>query len=569
MIEIKNIGKIDEYVYDISLDGTVVDALTFKVASNTDGFNFKLPNKFRYTKEKPYIGKGLNRDVKEGIEYDGLIADIMEFDDLFMRLKMGLGLDEICLATCNLSRKNYMDYLEDGKTKKVGNTIKSKKMPGYIEKFIDKACDLLLFGKGKEFIDTYYQFIDDIYNYRIPLKDIASKGKIKKTLEEYKNDCNVITKGGTKKSRQAWYELLLREENPYVEMGDTIYYINIGTKKGDSDVKRTTKYYQNTVDNGKVDITKDLNREFNKYKKQAKSLIEKINNNEAVSNEDKDKYLIYDNDKECYQLKYSKLEINGDNTKNIIGYIDSALCKDIFGEDKIYSEDEILLNCVLLDRKIVESEDDVYCDDSIEYNVVKYIEQFNNRIKPLLVCFSPEIRDSIIIKNPNDKRFFTEEETALTSGYPNKPTDQDTYEELMSMDRREVAFWTRVNKIPPFVKECGMDWDKIKEDYFYIKKQEDNELFKSLDEKYHKALDNLTESEIEEFIEEGEIPSSLQKLVYIKEDSSDLRFYFKDLPNMTPSSGGYIFDDISMDLIENKANMEYEKAIANNEDTID
>ena len=65
MIRIKNIGKTNDYVYDISLDGTVVNALGMNVASNTDGFNFQMPKEFRYTKEHPYIGKGLNRLVKE------------------------------------------------------------------------------------------------------------------------------------------------------------------------------------------------------------------------------------------------------------------------------------------------------------------------------------------------------------------------------------------------------------------------------------------------------------------------------------------------------------------------
>lgn len=37
MIATKNIGKSSVYVYDISLDGTVVNALGMNVMSNTDG----------------------------------------------------------------------------------------------------------------------------------------------------------------------------------------------------------------------------------------------------------------------------------------------------------------------------------------------------------------------------------------------------------------------------------------------------------------------------------------------------------------------------------------------------
>ena len=84
MVAIKNNGKSSTYVYDISLDGTVVNALGCNVASNTDGFNFALPDNFRYTDENPYIGKGLSREVVEGKKYTGFEADLAEFNDMFM-----------------------------------------------------------------------------------------------------------------------------------------------------------------------------------------------------------------------------------------------------------------------------------------------------------------------------------------------------------------------------------------------------------------------------------------------------------------------------------------------------
>lgn len=65
---------------------------------------------------------------------------------------------------------------------------------------------------------------------QIPLKDIATVGKIKTSIEDYKENCRQLTAGGTKKARQAWYELAIRD-NISVNMGDTIYYINTGSKK--------------------------------------------------------------------------------------------------------------------------------------------------------------------------------------------------------------------------------------------------------------------------------------------------------------------------------------------------
>ena len=97
-----------------------------------------MPDTFRYTDENPYIGKGFGRNVKEGKRYTGVEADVAEFEDMYLNTsynggwqRYGLGIDEYISSSLNISRKNYADKLEDGKTKLVGNSIKSRKMSGY------------------------------------------------------------------------------------------------------------------------------------------------------------------------------------------------------------------------------------------------------------------------------------------------------------------------------------------------------------------------------------------------------------------------------------------------------
>ena len=41
-MESKKINATNDYVYDISLDGSVVNALGMNILSNTDGFNFQM-----------------------------------------------------------------------------------------------------------------------------------------------------------------------------------------------------------------------------------------------------------------------------------------------------------------------------------------------------------------------------------------------------------------------------------------------------------------------------------------------------------------------------------------------
>ena len=466
-------------------------------------------DKFRYTDEHPYIGKGLGRNTVKGKKYTRVEADVAEFEDIYLNKayngginKMGLGIDEYCDATINFARKNYADLMPNGKTKKVGNTIKSRKMSGYLEKFIDDGVNLLLHGNGSKFLENYYEYISRIYNYQIPIKDIASKGKIKKTIKEYKEDCNTLTKAGNKKSRQAWYELVIREGLD-VNVSDTIYFINTGTKKGHSDVKKVTHQFIKGENGEEVELTNKMKTEL--FKKEF------------------DTYGV---------------------TK--VKELTAANKKDIIKKYVVREEDEVILNCQLVPNDIIEDEREILCSDveGLEYNSEKYIEQFNNRITPLLVCFSPEIRNKILITNPDDKQYFTEEEAKLVSGYPNKETDQDTYEALMTPEKKEIGYWVKINEEPPFVKECGIDWDGLANQYLEEKKKEEDELFKQENEKYLEALNNLTNKDIEAFESEGEIPQFILDVVSL---DTDMRFRFNKIPTMTPSTGGLVFDDISFD----------------------
>ena len=517
-MKVTNIGTTDDYVYDISLDGTFVNALGCNVLHNTDGFNFQMPKAFRYTEENPYIGKGLGRNSVKDKKYVGVEADVAEFEDLYLNQpfngginKMGLGIDEFCESTINFSRKNYADLLDNGKTKKVGNTIKSRRMSGYIENFLDEGIDLLLHGNGQKFLENYYAYIEKIYNYQIPLRDIASKGKIKKTIAQYKADCNTVTKSGSKKSRQAWYELVI-QDNIKVDLNDTIYYVNTGSKKSETDVKRITHEY--VMYNGEeVELNSKIKKEL---------LLKTVGSAE--------------------ELKMLTTKQKKDIIKTLI----------------VRESDEIILNCKIVPQHIIDAPEAILCNEEIEYNVVKYIEQFNQRIKPLLVCFSPEIRKNILITNPDDRQYFTVEQCELVSGFPNSETDQDTYEQLMTLERKEMDFWLSINEIPPFVQECGMDWGKIVDDYNEMKRQEEDAIFQEENAKYLDVIYNLTIEDIEKFEDDGTIPTALTNIVQL---DSNMCFKFIKLPHMSPTTGGYIFDDLTL---EDNSEFEFENALSEN-----
>jgi hypothetical protein len=47
---------------------------------------------------------------------------------------------------------------------------------------------MLLDGDGHSFINYYYEYVDKIYNYQIPLVKMASKARVKATMVDYKKE---------------------------------------------------------------------------------------------------------------------------------------------------------------------------------------------------------------------------------------------------------------------------------------------------------------------------------------------------------------------------------------------
>jgi DNA polymerase elongation subunit (family B) len=220
---------------------------------DTDGLNFSKPEGWE---DRRYIGRGLNWKVKKGKEYHGDEADVAEFNDIFMRGEMALDIDGTWPSTINLARKNYAVMDSKGKIKLTGNTIKSKKLPLYIEDFLDKGVKLLLEGKGTEFVEWYYEYLQKIFDKQIPLMKIAQRAKVKLSKKDYLERTKQKTKAGGDMSRMAHMELALKN-NLNVNLGDVIYYVNNGKKASDGDVQKikptkkgwTEKQIQEFIDN--------------------------------------------------------------------------------------------------------------------------------------------------------------------------------------------------------------------------------------------------------------------------------------------------------------------------------
>jgi DNA polymerase elongation subunit (family B) len=179
------------------------------VICDTDGINYSLPPN---VEERIYIGVGTNPHIEKGKEYKGYDADVAEFNDLFMKSPMFLDCDGTWSSCINLSRKNYATLEHNGKIKLTGNSIKSKKLPLYIEDFLDKGIKMLLEGKGQEFVEWYYEYVQKIFDQQIPLMKIAQRAKVKLSMKDYEKRCNEKTKAGNAMSRMAHIELAIKNK---------------------------------------------------------------------------------------------------------------------------------------------------------------------------------------------------------------------------------------------------------------------------------------------------------------------------------------------------------------------
>jgi DNA polymerase elongation subunit (family B) len=116
-----------------------------------------------------------------------------------------------------------------------------------------------------------------------------------------------------------------------------------------------------------------------------------------------------------------------------------------FGSD-IPSE-YIEINCYMIPEKEIVNNPNLTGD----YNVARYLTNFNKRIEPLLCVFKPEIREDILIENPEERQYFTKLQCELINGHPLKEDGQDKFDEVMTLSDSEVLFWNRVGRDPFFM----------------------------------------------------------------------------------------------------------------------
>jgi hypothetical protein len=228
----------------------------------------------------------------------------------------------------------------------------------YIEEFLDKGVKMLLEGKGQEFVEWYYEYLQRIFDQKIPLKQIAQRAKVKLSLEDYRIRSTQKTKSGGSMSKMAHMELAIKH-GLNINLGDVIFYVNNGLKASHGDVQK-----------------------------------------------------------------------KGDNT---------------------------ILNCYMLDSKELEDNPDL----TGEYNVARAITTFNKRIEPLLVVFKDEVRDGLLVLEPEKRGLFTKEQCELINGKPFDESGQDKLEDVLAISEPEMVYWKKRGLSPDYMYELAEEgWEE-------------------------------------------------------------------------------------------------------------
>ncbi|MFW6242721.1 MAG: hypothetical protein ACOC2W_01025, partial [bacterium] len=383
----------------------------------TDGINFSIPKETNLVvdNDNVYYDDKYNKPEVNSIYGDkkGVSALIEKFNKEVMIGYMAVDDDGQFQSCLNLKKNNYallsVDKENNKKVKLTGGMIKNKVMPEYIEDFIDQGLILILEGKGQEFVEYYNSYCEDIFYKRIPLKKIASKKRIKSTIKEYLN--RGTDKNGREKAKQAHMELIIEERNELAKKCFYDYYDQIINKYGEEIEKKYPNYNEINVDDFDLE-------DIYKYA------------NDWMPNEP-------DLDSTVYLI----------NTGNNISDGDSSIIKDAeTGEKRTASS--------LIHKSELVDNPDMLGD----YNVSKYLNDFNKKVKPLLEVFKDDVKDKILIKIKKKrykdefgvkrqhkelvKNVFSSEDLQLVD------KDLNDLEEAITLEDEEVKFWNKFGYNP-------------------------------------------------------------------------------------------------------------------------
>jgi hypothetical protein len=112
----------------------------------------------------------------------------------------------------------------------------------------------------------------------------------------------------------------------------------------------------------------------------------------------------------------------------------------------------------MLDKDILSNNPDLTGD----YNIPRAIVTFNKRIEPLMVVFQEEVRNGLIVNEPEKRGIFTTSQCELINGLPLSDGDQDRLkEDVLDLTDAELNYWERRGLSPDYMYDLAEEgWEE-------------------------------------------------------------------------------------------------------------
>jgi hypothetical protein len=79
-----------------------------------------------------------------------------------------------------------------------------------------------------------------------------------------------------------------------------------------------------------------------------------------------------------------------------------------------------------------------------------------------LIVFKDEIRNTLLVDNPEKRSFYTKGQCELINGIPFEPEDQDTVEDLLTITEQEMNYWEKRGIDPKYIYDLAEEgWEEL------------------------------------------------------------------------------------------------------------
>jgi DNA polymerase elongation subunit (family B) len=356
--------------------------------------------------------------------------------DFVYWMKNNYGFEPLVMNTdgCNFETPEEIDYynvhLIDKNTKETIYTTKIK------SEHKNEHKDKLRL-EGYEFDEEKHN-INLVYNIDLIIDEYNST-RLTKPMK-IDNDGVFISTINLAKNNYANYFIDAKGKEKIKMVGGSFHSVNL------------QKFVKEFIDEGVKLILKEKGGEFQKlYIETLKQCYYGNIPAIKIASKDKVKYSFQE-----YKRRFESTNKNGKSLPRL-AYME-LLMKDGFERNKgevVYYvnngtkiTDTDINSGTLIDERAIESNPNLVVD----YNVKKYISIFNKRVKPLLCVFKDEVSENFLVDNPDDFKYFTDEDLVLVS------------KNLKDLEEREIRMKTEKKKergLKAIQKEFDKEFKKL------------------------------------------------------------------------------------------------------------